>query len=90
MNYISWSTDFDQIIKVNIFVQGRISSSTNSGKLIFHMRMYLCETEYTRAMTSWPIFHCLLTLDFGQFFMIKIIVTGKFVSSIDGNRLIFY
>ena len=37
--------DFDQIIKVNIFVQGRILSSTNDGKLIFHMRMYLCETS---------------------------------------------
>ena len=34
-----------QIIKVNICVQGRISSSTNGGKLIFHMRMYLYETS---------------------------------------------
>ena len=47
MTYISRSTDFGlgQIIKVNIFVQGRILSSTNGSKLIFYMRMYLYETS---------------------------------------------
>ena len=50
MTYISWSTDFvhvyfGQIIKVKIFVQGRISRPTNGSKLIFHMRMYLYETS---------------------------------------------
>ena len=39
------TSDFGQIIKVKIFVQGRILSSTNGSKLIFHMRMYLCETS---------------------------------------------
>ena len=37
--------DFGQIIKVKIFVQGRILSSTNGSNLIFHMRMYLYETS---------------------------------------------
>ena len=36
------------------------------------------------------IFHGLLTSDSGQFSMIKIIVIGKFLSSIDGSKLIFY
>ena len=30
MTYISWSTDFGQIIKVKIFVQGKMLSSTNA------------------------------------------------------------
>ena len=43
MTYIFRSTDFGfgQMIKVKIFVQGRILSSTNGSKLIFYMRMYL-------------------------------------------------
>ena len=45
MTYISWSTGFGQIIKVKIFVRGRILSSTNGSKLIFHTRMYLYETN---------------------------------------------
>ena len=45
---------------------------------------------YTRAMTSGPIFHGLLTSEFGQFYMIKIIVIGNFLSSIDGSKMIFY
>ena len=45
MTYISWSTDFGQIIKVKIFVQGRIARPINGSKLIFHMRMYLYETN---------------------------------------------
>ena len=41
MTYISRSTGFDfgQIIKVKMFVQGRISGPVNGSKLIFHMRM---------------------------------------------------
>ena len=39
------TSDFGQIIRVKIFVQGRILSSTNGSKLIFHMRMYLYETS---------------------------------------------
>ena len=31
--------------KVKIFVQGRISRPINGSKLIFYMRMYLCETS---------------------------------------------
>ena len=45
MSYISRSTDFGQIIKVKLFVQGRISRSVNGSKLIFHVRMYLFETS---------------------------------------------
>ena len=46
--------EFDQIIKVKIFVQGRIVSYTNGSKLIFHMRIYLLrdQREHTKAMTS--------------------------------------
>ena len=40
--------------------------------------------EYTRAMTSWPIFHGLLTSDFGQFSVVKIFVIGRFLSSVNG------
>ena len=39
------TSDFGQIIKINIFVQGRILSSASGSKLIFHMRMYLYETS---------------------------------------------
>ena len=95
MTYISWSTDFGlwPDYHGNIFVQGRILNSTNRGKLIFHNFEDVPlwdQQEYTRAMTSWPIFHGLLTSDFGQFSMIKIIVIGKFLSSVDGSKLIFY
>ena len=45
LTYISRSTDFGQIIKDKIFVQGRISRFFNGSKLIFHMRMYLYETS---------------------------------------------
>ena len=39
------TSDFGQIFTVKIFVQGRISSSTNGSKLIFCMKMYLYETS---------------------------------------------
>ena len=124
------TSDFGQIIKVKIFVQGRSSRPINGSKLIFHMRMYPNETsrnihepwppdlyftvywlrtlarlflskvesqdllmvaswyfiwdcismrpaEYTRAMTSWPIFHSPLTSDFGQIIKVKIFVQGR-------------
>ena len=47
MTYISRPliSDFGQIIKVRNFVKGRILSSTNGSKLIFHMRMYLYEAS---------------------------------------------
>ena len=70
MTYISQSTDLGQIIKVKIFVQGRILSSTNGSKLIFHMRMYLYMTSMT-IQDPLPIFHSLLTSDFGQFSMVN-------------------
>ena len=93
MTYISWSTDFGlwQIIKVKIFVQGRILSPINGtrSKLIYHMRMYLYETS-RNIQEPWPIFHGLLTSDFGQFLMVKIFVIGRFLSSVDGSKLIFY
>ena len=56
MTYISGcplTSDFGQIIKVRIFVQDRILTSTNGSKLIFHIRMYLCETiRYIQE--PWP------------------------------------
>ena len=45
LNSQSTDLDFGQIIKVKIFAQGRILSSTNGSKLVFHMRMYLYETS---------------------------------------------
>ena len=42
-----------QVIKVKIFVQGRILSSTNGSKLIFHIRMYFYETSGT-IQEPWP------------------------------------
>ena len=51
MTYISRSTDFGQITKVKIFVQGRIS--INGCKFIFHMRMYLYETS-RNIQETWP------------------------------------
>ena len=47
------TSDFGQIIKVKIFVQGRILSSTTGSKLIFHMRMYLYETSRS-IQEPWP------------------------------------
>ena len=51
--YISWSGDFGLVIKVKIFVQGRISRPINGSKLIFHMRMYLYETSMN-IQAPWP------------------------------------
>ena len=45
--------DFGRIIMVKIFVQGRILSSTNGIKLIFHMRMYRYETS-RNIQEPWP------------------------------------
>ena len=66
------TSDFGQIIKVNIFVQGTILSSANGSKLIFHMRMYRSETSgniykshddlmtyisWSANFRLWPIFY---------------------------------
>ena len=55
MAFISQSVDFGlwPIVKVKIFVQGRILSSTNGSKLIFHIRMYLYETS-RNIQEPWP------------------------------------
>ena len=37
--------DFGQVIKVKIFVQGRLSRPINGSKFIFHMNMYLYKTS---------------------------------------------
>ena len=34
-------------------------------------------------MTSWPIFHGLLTSDLANFSMVKVFVMGRFLSSFD-------
>ena len=53
MTYISLTSDFGRIIKLKIFVQGRMLSSTNGSKLIFHMRMYLYEAS-RNLQEPWP------------------------------------
>ena len=40
--HVTLTSDFGKIIKVKIFFQGRILSSTNGSKLMFYMRMHLC------------------------------------------------
>ena len=86
MTYISWSTDFGQIIKDKIFVEGRISRPINGSKSLFHLRMCIYEiSRNIQVMTSWPIFHGLLTTNFGKFSIIKIFVIGRF----DGSKFIF-
>ena len=59
------TSDFGQIIKVEIFVQGRISRHINGSKLIVHMRMYLHETSRI-IQEPWPhdlyIFFCWLQI----------------------------
>ena len=91
LTYISRSTDLglgpDHQCKVKVFVQGRISRPINGSKLIFHMRMYLYETS--KSMSFWPIFHGLLTSDFGRFSMVNILIIGRFLSSTDGSKLIY-
>ena len=39
------ASGFGLIIKVKIFVQGRVSRPINGSKLIFHMVMYLYKTS---------------------------------------------
>ena len=78
------------IDQVKNFVQGRISRTIYDSKLIFHMRMYLTrQQEYTRAITSWPIFHGPLISDFGQIINIQIFVQGRMLSFTNGSKLIF-
>ena len=64
----------------------------NGSKLIFHIRNVFLwdQQEYTKVMSSWSIFHGLLTSDFGQFSMVDISVIGRFLSSADGSKLIYY
>ena len=70
--------------QVKIFGPGRISRPINGSKLIFHMRIYLWEEqEYTRAMTSWPIFHGPLTL-------VKIFGPGRISRPVSSSKLIFH
>ena len=70
--------------QVKIFGPDRISRPINGSKLIFHMRIYLWEEqEYTRAMTSWPIFHGPLTL-------VKIFGPGRISRPVSGSKLIFH
>ena len=54
------------------------------------MKVYLCKQEYATAMTSWPIFHGPLTLDFVQIIKVKIFVQGRILGSTNGSKLIFY
>ena len=47
------TSDFGQIIKFKIFVQGRISRLIHGSKLIFHMRMHLHEISRI-IQEPWP------------------------------------
>ena len=92
MTYISWSTDFGQIIKVKIFVQGRILNSTNGSKLVFHKRMYIygryafCFSFYAPvASACWG--HRAFGLSIDQ---VKIFVQGRISRPINGSKLIFH
>ena len=93
MTYISLSTtsNFSQIIKVKIFVQGRISRPINGSKLLFHLRMYIYEIS-RNIQEPWPpdlyFTVCWLqtSADFACGSMIKIFV----MSSTDGSKFIFY
>ena len=79
-------TSIDQ---VKIIVQGRISRPINGSKLIFHIRMYLCETS-RNIQEPWPVFHGPLTSDFGQIIKVKIFVQSRISSPIYGSKLIFH
>ena len=51
--YMRMSVRPSSVDQVKVFAQGRILSSTNGGKLIFHMRMYLYETSMN-IQEPWP------------------------------------
>ena len=83
--------DFGQIIKVKVFVQGRISRPINCSKLIFHMRMYLYETS-RNIQEPWPpdLYFTVHWLDFGQIFKVKVFVQGRISRPANGSKLIFH
>ena len=77
--------------QVKIFVQGRISRPINGSKLMFHMRMFLCETS-RNIQEPWPhdryfTVHWLRT---GQIFKVKIFVQGRISRPVNGKKLIFH
>ena len=74
-----------------MFVQDRISRPINGSKLIFHIRINLYETS-RNIQEPWPpdLYFTLLTSDFGRFSMVNIFVIGRFFSSTDGSKLMFY
>ena len=82
--------DFGQIIKVKIFVQGRISKPINGSKLVFHITMNLYEASMN-IQEPWPhdLYFSHLTLDFGQIIKVKIFVQGV-SRPINGSKLVFH
>ena len=88
---VHWHNDFGQIIKVKIFVHGRISRPINGSKLIFHMRMYLCETSRNIQEPCAPdLYFTVYWPDFGQVINVKIFVQGRISRPINGSKLIFH
>ena len=85
--YVHLSTD-----QVKIFVQGRISRPVNGSKFdISYEDVSLWDQrEYTRVMTSWPIFHSPLTSDFDQIIKVKIFIQSRILRSTNGSKLIFH
>ena len=84
---VHWLWTFGQIIKVKIFVQGRISRPIDSSNLIFHMRMYRYETS-RNIQEPWPpdqyfMVHWLWT--FGQIIKVKIFVQGRISRPINSS-----
>ena len=76
--------------QVKIFVQGRISRAIMVASWYFIWEYSLWDQqEYTRVMTSWPIFHGPLTLDFGQIIMVDF-VQGRISRPVNGSKLLFH
>ena len=73
------TSDFGQIIKIIIFVHGRISRPVNGSKLIFYIRVYLYETS-RNIQEPWPpdLYFTVCWLQTCQFSMVNIFVIGRF------------
>ena len=83
--YVSSSVD-----QVKIFVQGRISRPINGSKLIFHMRMYLCEIR-KNIQEPWPHDLCFTILwlwFFARLSRLRFLSKGE--SSTNGSKLVFH
>ena len=76
--------------QVKIFVQGRISRPINGSKLVFHLGMYVYETN-RKIQEPWPpdLYFAANWLRTGQIIEVKIFVQGRISKPING-KLIFH